>query len=293
MTTWPQFVQYFAPVLQALKELGGSGRPAEVRDRIIQNKGVTDAELAVVNKSGQSRFENQVHWARFYLARAGYVDASTRGVWSLTEKAKETPILNQSEALKVFAEIQSQFGNGSTTAPSAQAPVAPSDDTPAPSPASDGDDSNYRAELLDLLQKLPPAGFERLCQRLLREAGFEQVIVTGKSGDGGIDGQGVLQVNPFVSLKVLFQCKRYIGTVGSPQVRDFRGATIGRADKGIIITTGTFSPDAQKEALRDGASPIELVNGDKLLDMFEKLELGLKPRKTFDVDHQFFEPFQK
>ncbi len=138
----------------------------------------------------------------------------------------------------------------------------------------------------------PPAGFERLCQRLLRESGFEQVIVSGRSGDGGIDGQGILQVNPFVSFKVLFQCKRYTGSVSSPQVRDFRGAMMGRADKGIILTTGTFTTDAQKEAVRDGVPPIELVHGEKLLDMFENLELGLTPRKTYDVDLHFFQEFQ-
>jgi restriction system protein len=126
----------------------------------------------------------------------------------------------------------------------------------------------------------------------LRESGFEQVIVSGRSGDGGIDGQGILQVNPFVSFKVLFQCKRYTGSVSSPQVRDFRGAMMGRADKGIILTTGTFTTDAQKEAVRDGVPPIELVHGEKLLDMFENLELGLTPRKTYDVDLHFFQEFQ-
>lgn len=109
---------------------------------------------------------------------------------------------------------------------------------------------------------------------------------------GGIDGHGILQVNPFVSFKVLFQCKRYSGSVSSSQVRDFRGAMMGRADKGIIITTGTFTPDAKKEAVRDGVPPIELVHGEKLLDMFENLELGLLPRKTFDVDTHFFREFQ-
>ena len=128
---------------------------------------------------------------------------------------------------------------------------------------------DYQSELLDILKSLPPNGFERICQRLLRESGFEQVNVTGRSGDGGIDGIGVLQVNPFVSFKVLFQCKRYQGSVGSSTIRDFRGAMMGRADKGIIMTTGTFTMDAKKEARRDGVTPIELVDGEKLVEMFE------------------------
>ena len=138
-----------------------------------------------------------------------------------------------------------------------------------------------------------PNGFERICQRLLRESGFEQVKVTGRSGDGGIDGHGILQVNPFVSFNVLFQCKRYRGTLSFSIIRDFRGAMMGRADKGIIITTGIFSINAKKEARRDGVPPIELVDGEKLIDMFELLELGLKPRKTYDIDYNFFEEFNQ
>ena len=145
--------------------------------------------------------------------------------------------------------------------------------------------------MLNTLQGLPPDGFERLCQRLLRESGFEQVKVTGKSGDGGIDGTGILQVNPFVSFDILFQCKRYKGSVSSPQIRDFRGAMLGRADKGIIITTGNFTSDAKTEARRV-PPPIELVDGEKLVQMFENLELGLKPKKDFDLDYNFFNDFK-
>jgi restriction system protein len=156
-----------------------------------------------------------------------------------------------------------------------------------PDPTADVD-----SELLDLLVKLPPAGFERLSQRLLREAGFIQVVVTGKGGDGGIDGYGTLQVNPLVSFKVLFQCKRYTGSVSPSQVRDFRGAMSGRADKGIIISTGTFTAEARREASRDGAPPVELIDGEKLVGMFKKLELGLKPVKTYEIDKSFFEEFR-
>ncbi|MGQ0528491.1 MAG: restriction endonuclease [Panacagrimonas sp.] len=151
---------------------------------------------------------------------------------------------------------------------------------------------DYREEVLDVLMSLPPAGFERLSQRLLREAGFTQVVVTGQSNDGGIDGFGLLQVNPFVSFKVLFQCKRYAKSVVPSQVRDFRGAMSGRADKGIIITTGTFTAESKREATRDGAPPIELIDGEKLIDMLEQLELGLKSVKTFEVEHVFFNDFK-
>lgn len=153
--------------------------------------------------------------------------------------------------------------------------------------------AGHREELLAIIKALPAPGFERPCQRLLRESGFQHVTVTGRSGDGGLDGNGVVEVNPFVSFRVLFQCKRYSGTVTPAQVRDFRGAMAGRADKGIILTTGTFTADARREAVRDGVPPIELVDGEKLLDTFEKLELGLKPRVAFDIDREFFEDFEK
>jgi restriction system protein len=151
--------------------------------------------------------------------------------------------------------------------------------------------TDYGEQLLQFLRKLPPAGFERLCQRLLRESGFEQVEVTGRSGDGGIDGVGLLQINPFVTFRVLFQCKRYAKSVSPSQIRDFRGAMMGRADKGILLTTGTFTVEAKREARRDGAPPIELVDGEDLVRLCEQYEFGLKPRTTFDVDEQFLQQF--
>jgi restriction system protein len=158
--------------------------------------------------------------------------------------------------------------------------------------APETEEVDYRTRLLQTLQNLSPGGFERLSQRLLREAGFQQVTVTGKSGDGGIDGHGILAVNAFVTFRVLFQCKRYVGSVGSGHVRDFRGAMMGRADKGLILTTGTFTMDAQREAIRDGAPPIELVNGEKLLDLFAQFELGLKPVTSFELVDAFFDEYR-
>ena len=146
-------------------------------------------------------------------------------------------------------------------------------------------------ELLLILQSLTWDGFERVCQRLLRETGFEKVTVTGRSHDGGIDGNGVLQINPFVTFKVMFQCKRYKGTVSRAQVSDFQGSMMGSADKGIFITTGAFSPDAIRQASKDGAPRIELVDGEKLVSMFQAAKLGVVERVVYDVDRSFFEQF--
>ena len=152
---------------------------------------------------------------------------------------------------------------------------------------------DHRQLIVDRLRNLTPSGFERFAQRLLRESDFEEVTITGRSGDGGIDGVGILQVNALVSFKVLFQCKKYSGAVTPSQVRDFRGAMQGRADKGIILTTGTFTADARREAVRDGVPPIELVDAEKLVSMLEKLELGLRPVKAFALDEDFFQEFEE
>jgi len=285
LVSGPQFVQYFSPVLEALKVLGGSGRPAEVRDWIAANKKISEAEQNETLQSGESRFSNRVAWARFYLVKAGYLDSSTRGVWSLTEKGRTTSLTHE-QSIAIFKDIHQTFHiESEISSPASEVKVTHEDDSVAP------DDEDHRSALMRLLQSLPSSGFERLCQLLLRESGFERVTVTGKSGDGGIDGIGILQINPFVSFKVLFQCKRYVGAVTVSQVRDFRGAMMGRADKGIILTTGTFTADAHAEAVRDGVPPIELVDGEKLMDMFESLELGLKPKKAYDIELEFFEKF--
>jgi restriction system protein len=281
--TSSQFARYIGPVIQAIRELGGSGRPDEVRAVIARDLRISDAEQSETLPSGvQTRFENQVHWARFYLAKAGYIDSSQRGVWTLTEKGRALGTVTPDEIQKIIREVSAQ--TKSTADDGTEA--APTDNI---GPTV----TNYREELARTLQSLPAGGFERFCQRLLRESGFQKVTITGRSGDGGIDGIGILQVNALVSFKVLFQCKKYVGSVTPSHVRDFRGAMTGRADKGIIITTGSFTSDARKEAVRDGAPPIELVDGEKLTTMLEKLELGLKPRQTFELDASFFDEYEK
>ncbi len=233
----PQFVRYFQPVIDALIQLGGSGRPEEVEETIADQLGLSEEERNEQIPSGQSRFSNKVNWARFYLVKAGLIDSSTRGVWSLTEKGRTTS-LTVEQALDLFHQIHKPFTLGRRKS---KVEKITEEETATP------EDVSHRSALLVTLLNLPAAGFERLCQRLLRESGFEKVQITGKSGDGGLDGIGILQVNAFVSFKVLFQCKRYSGLVNASQVRDFRGAMMGRADKGIILTTGTFTADARKK----------------------------------------------
>jgi restriction system protein len=284
-----QFLRWFGPLLDALRALGGSGTPEEATDKVAEMCAVSELHQNELLESGQPRFRNQVAWARFYLKREGLLDSSTRGVWRLTEKGQAAH-LSVKQAQEIFRK-QVRIDAAARKKKEKSLPVEPEVDTPEEADISLTVTSRDR--LLDTIQALPFNGFERLCQRLLREAGFLQVTVTGKSGDNGIDGHGILEINAFVTFKVLFQCKRYKGSVGTSQIRDFRGAMEGRADKGIIITTGTFTQDARREARRDGAKPIELVDREKLVDMFEKYELGMKPKTIFDLDDKFFDEFRK
>jgi len=286
----PQHFRFINPIIEVLRELGGSGRSSEVTDLVIEKMNISDEELEDLLPSGYSRIKNQIHWARMVLVKIGFIDSSQRGVWSLTEKGLNAD-LSKDDLVHLYKTRRQWMGIGNRK-------VNVEVESTGKDIADDSGNENlqgsvdYRAELLNILKSLSPSGFERICQRLLRESGFAQVKVTGRSSDGGIDGHGVLQINPFVSFNVLFQCKRYQGNVSASQIRDFRGAMMGRADKGIILTTGSFTPDAKKEARRDGVPPIEIIDGEKLIEMFEFLEFGLRPLKTYEIDYRFFEEFE-
>jgi restriction system protein len=281
-----RFAHYMQPLIEALRELGNSGTPPEVRDTIAKNLNLTDGQIEEQNKTGVSRFFNDLHWARYYLAKEGYLDSSTRGVWSLTEKGIRSNISPQkAQDIAKRVNRDDRLGGKSPEIKDDE------DESTAPSDSGGSQTGNHRTALLDIMRQMTPNSFEKLCQRFLRESGFQQVEITGRSGDGGIDGRGLLQVNPLMSIHVLFQCKRYKGSVGSEAIRNFRGAMTGRTDKGIFITTGNFTTDAQREALREGAPPIELVDAEKLLSMFEKLQLGLTPKTIYELDREFFNEF--
>lgn len=282
----PAFIKYMKPIVESLKELGGSGNSGEVLDMVIEKLDINEEELGILTKTGIPRTKNRIHWAKMYLVKAGLIDSSQHGVWTLTEEGFKINIESHNEAFNIFTKARQKFDELKST--------RKKDDNINSAEEEENDDytSSYQDDLIKILQHLPPEGFERICQRLLRESGFKKVIVTGKSGDGGIDGEGILEINPLISFKVLFQSKRYLGTVSPSQVRDFRGAMTGRADKGIIITTGRFTQDAKKEAMRDGVPPIELVDGEGIVELFEKNKLGLKPKLTFEIDEDFFEEYK-
>lgn len=206
-----EFVQWLGPVLEALRSLGGSGKPREVCDYIADQYRVSDKKLDETLKSGQTRYYNQVHWARQYLVWEGLLDGSTHGVWSLTQQGYETELTDEASR-KIVAKWVKVHAAARRTSDEAEGDAAPAIEPQIV------DEQDHKSLLLELLKKVTPEGFERVCARLLRESGFEKVTVTGRPKDGGIDGIGILQINAFVSFKVLFQCKRYKGSVSRAQV---------------------------------------------------------------------------
>ncbi len=266
----PTFDALFAPVLAALRALGGSGSVEEIYAKTIELAGISEevaSQLHDPDKGNMTEVGYRLAWTRTYLRKYGLLENSSRGVWSLTAKGNSTNKVDAAEIVKAVRLMdRPEQPKRSKKAQALEMDI--SKELP--------EEERWREQLNQVLtQQLSPQGFERLVQRVLRESGFVAVEVTGRTGDGGIDGKGIARINGFMSFHVLFQCKRYKGSVGASEIRDFRGAMVGRADKGLFITTGTFTTGAIKEATRDGAPPIDLVDGDELADKLKELSLGV------------------
>lgn len=261
----PTFDELMSPTLQALKQLGGSASIDEMVPEIVRLMGLPQ-EVADVphGTSGQTELEYRSAWARTYLRKAGFIENSERGIWALTPKGSQAEAV---DGRQIARDIARQF----------QLEQAADKESAEPVPADESDTGvSWQDKLLAVLQGMDPIAFERLCQRVLRESGFIEVEVTKRSGDGGIDGHGTIRIGGLISFNVLFQSKRYKGNIGPDIVRDFRGAMIGRADKGMIICTGGFTLEARREATRDGAPPIDLIDGRLLAEKLKELKLGVK-----------------
>ena len=279
MVRVPTFDQMMNPLIQGLKSLGGSGTIEEIDNKVAEILNLSDEQLEVLHnpdRGGQTEVEYRLAWTRTYLKKYGVLENSSRGVWALTLKGNQLERINPNE-VKRFVREEDRKARAKTT-----------DDEIV----EDGTELTWRDELLATMQKMDPPAFERLVQRLLRESGFIQVEVTGQSGDGGIDGKGIMRLGGMLSFHVIFQCKRYRGSVGAGHVRDFRGAMVGRADKGLLITTGNFTRDAEREATRDGAPAIDLIDGKLLTEKLKEMNLGVVTKvvqvEQVEINHDWF-----
>jgi restriction system protein len=281
----PTFDALFNPTLDAIRDLGGSASIAEIANRVIENLRLPTEVIQVPHGRGrQTEVEYRLAWSRTYLKKYGLIDNSERGVWSLTALGLGTKSINPREVVSIVVATDRLERQDSSEM------EVVSDDAPELIEDSSSETASWRESLMETLLGMSPDAFERLCQRLLRESGFIEVKVTGKPGDGGIDGHGIIRLAGLIGFPVMFQCKRYSSNVGASVVRDFRGAMIGRADKGLILTTGGFTREAHAEATREGAPPIDLIDGDFLLDKLKELRLGIgtKTVEVVEVDHDWF-----
>lgn len=273
MDSVPRRDDLYNPLLQALRELGGSGTIDEIAERVITILEVPESiasQLHDRDNSNETELEYRLAWARTGLKNYGILERSGRGVWAIKTDKQSVNQVDPAEVTRFARTIVRPKSNGSVEPEEADDPIPQLQDPEAP-------DATWRQTLHRVLTTvLTPDAFERLSMRLLRESGFVHAEVTGRSGDGGIDGKGIARMAGVLSFHVVFQCKRYQGAVSSSHVRDFRGAMVGRADKGLLITTGRFSRDAVAEATREGAPPIDLIDGDRLADMLKALKLGVR-----------------
>lgn len=268
----PSFDELIIPTLKALVSLGGSGSIDEINPKVYEIANISDDILSIPHKEdeeGRSEVDYRLAWSRTYLKKFGLIENSARGIWSLVN-ANIDP--NKYNYLDIVRSVREQTKEDKSNKKDADNKTIIEDDIANEVESSE----EWKDKLLQVLYSISPSAFERLTQRILRESGFSQVEVTGKVGDGGIDGKGIIRVSGLLSFHVIFQCKRYRGSVSPSQIRDFRGAMQGRADKGLFITTGTFTREAIKEATRDGAPPIDLIDGESLCDKLKELNLGVE-----------------
>ncbi len=285
----PAFDELMSPLLKALQELGGSGSVDEIYEKVSEALDVTEEILAHPHNSetgNRTEIEYRLAWARTYLKKYGLLENSGRGVWTISQNRANVEEIDPREVVRFVRNLDREQRVAQLGRDEQKIDVPEQETIDLPEEVQ-----SWRAHLHSILTKeLDPAAFERLVKRVLRESGFIHVEVTGRSGDGGIDGKGIARIHGFLSFHVVFQCKRYQGAVTAGQIRDFRGAMVGRADKGLFATTGTFTRDAIKEATRDGAPPIDLIDGDQLADKLKELSLGIKTEvvEKVTVDDEWY-----
>ncbi len=280
-----EFVQWMPYILDALRELNGSATPREVCDSVARLAHVPDEKRFAKLGSGSLRFPNQVAWARQYLVWEGLLSSPKHGIWMLTSSSQKLHLTYDQarEIARKWVAIHAE-----KRAQAQEPPPEAVEDQPFVTSPPNG----YGEELLVQRQALSPESFERFCADLLKHLGLERVRVTGVTGDKGIDGEGYLPLGPIVTAKIAFQCKRYSGPVSSREVQSFQGA-VGDAEKGIFFTTGYFTDNARDAARRPGCKPIELIDGDRLIELLEKHEFGLLPARTYEIDYNLMSNYGK
>lgn len=282
----PSYDRLMWPALLALRDLGGVGTLNEVLPKVAARERFSKAQQALMLPSGRRTIlRDRVGWALSYLKLAGVLYQPRRGAYALGVRAES---LSEADmpALNVLvrsrrADVVARQNAGEQTESVAEDPEVVSEEAEPP--------SDWREKLLKVVRAMPPSGFEKLCRSLLLATGLSDVDVTGGTGDGGIDGVGVLRIG-LLSFKVVFQSKRYSGTVGPEAIRSLQAVVQGHADRGLLFTTGRFSDSAKSEAQQDGRTRIELIDGARLCELLREHKLGVSTRQVevVEIDTEFF-----
>ncbi len=275
----------YNPTISAIRSLGGSANIEEIKEQVIRDLNISDQAAEVTSNDGRRvELAYRLAWVRTVLKSHGIINNYERGIWSLTSQGRSLDAVDPDTIGSGYRPIKNQRAESGTISPETKDAVVDE--------YLDIEPDEWRGQLMDELMNLSPDAFERLCQLLLRVSGFSRVNVTKQTGDGGIDGHGLIRISGLISFPVVFQCKRYSGNVTARDLRDFRGAMQGRADKGLVITTGGFTRDATKEARRDGVPMIDLIHGDLLVELLRDLGLGVdvtsRTIEQIQIDRQFF-----
>ncbi len=273
MKNCPPFTYFYAPTLKALDELGGSGSNEEIYNRVLLITQLPSEVVDIMHNFTMTEIEYRIAWAKTYLKNFGAIENSKHRVWSLTAKGAKMLKDNAIDAKEISVFTTKKRGHNISTSEEDLVKI---------------ESVNWREQITDILLHLDPYAFERLAQRLLRECGFSDVQVTKRSGDGGIDGTGKLRIQGIFSFNVAFQCKRYKGQVGAAEIRDFRGSLSTNIEKGVLITTGTFTKAAKEEAASEGKRLIDLMDGEELINKLAEYGIGLNEVKSYEVDEDFF-----
>ena len=283
----PTQIELIEPVFIALRSLGGSANISEIRDKVIEMLQLSDEIVDEPHKgsaSQQTELEYQLAWARTRLKAFGAITNSQRGVWMITPKFSDNDTVSKTDVVEFIKSQRLASKNP------AEAKALAEDDDPTNDNVEIPEELEpWRTELAETLHSMDPYAFERLSMLLLRECGFSQVSVTKKSGDGGIDGTGKLRINGIFSFNVAFQCKRFVGSVSAGDIRDFRGSLTTDIEKGVFITTGTFTKAAREEASNAGKQQIDLIDGEEFINKLIEYRLGVREKTIYEVDKSFFE----
>jgi len=289
------FPEVVKATFDALKELGGSGSNQQINEKAaaLCKDAHPGKTIDRARPNGQSELEYHIAWARTYLKDYGLLENIARGAWAIVPGKHD-----QIDADEVVKDRYAKWRNSKT---SSGHEIRPGDNESDPGggeiESKEDTGEAWRNNLLDVLTNLSPDAFERLTQRLLMACNFTDVEVTGKAGDGGIDGTATAKINDLLSFSVVFQCKRYAlgNPVGIKDIQAFRGSLMTRAERGLFVTTSYFTKAAREEAMRAGVAPIDLMDADLLTDKLKELNLGVETkietvqRVTITINESWYE----